>query len=370
MVTIENGKPVHRKSDRIYAFVITTVVISLLILTLSLLSSSVLRGITQIVNTSGRIRGGMQLTISSALMGEDDAKNIAYVHKQFDELVAFEQKHTLFFSEVDLQLIRNLHDKWVDTIPKILSNPNDDQLKLAKDSLWADADFLVTTISGKSTQFRKIQSTTSVLLIIAVFIELILLIRLKIVFIKGLMNSTLRDPLTGLLNRTYLLQYIEDFCRTVMNLPEKMFRVFILADIDHFKRVNDTYGHQMGDEVLVSISKAIKVNTRDNDLTFRYGGEEFLIIGAFKTIRDAVSFTERLRIAVAKESTGNLSVSMSFGMGFCEGKMDFYSIMNDADTALYAAKDHGRNCTYIQLKGGKLLSAQEFLAAEVSDYLI
>ncbi len=127
----------------------------------------------------------------------------------------------------------------------------------------------------------------------------------------------------------------------------------IMADIDHFKQINDTYGHLVGDEVLKVLVTRIGSRIRQEDFLVRWGGEEFLIV--MRTNREyAVKIAESLRKVVSGKPVEKVGdVTMSFGV--CCGKIgsekDFYNLIHRADEALYAAKQAGRN---------RVVSCQDF----------
>ncbi|MEY2952790.1 MAG: hypothetical protein RLZZ401_877 [Pseudomonadota bacterium] len=162
-----------------------------------------------------------------------------------------------------------------------------------------------------------------------------------------LREQTVRDPLTSLFNRRYLEETLDR--ELTRSLRDGKSVGVIMADIDHFKRINDTFGHQAGDKVLVSVAKALVNNVRSGDIVCRFGGEEFAIIFPGANLTLTMSRAEELRSAVSKLTFDNPekpigTVTMSFGVAVCpdqskEGK----ALLRHADTALYAAKHGGRN---------------------------
>jgi two-component system cell cycle response regulator len=122
-----------------------------------------------------------------------------------------------------------------------------------------------------------------------------------------------------------------------------------MIDADHFKRINDTYGHQTGDEVLREISARCRQTLRSNDLFGRYGGEEFLVVFPETNLDEAGAVAERLRVAVGGQPIriGNgdkvVEVTVSIGLGVHAPGLDFDKLVERADAAMYAAKQAGRN---------------------------
>lgn len=155
------------------------------------------------------------------------------------------------------------------------------------------------------------------------------------------------DALTGLWNRAAILEFLHgQFARASR---DGISVAVAIADIDHFKKVNETYGHQAGDELLRQIAKRIRKPVRPYDWVGRYGGEEFLIIAPDCTLSNAYSMCERLRFAVADkpfEIAGNkVESSLSFGVATTAetGAFDEEGLLRSADAALYLAKERGRN---------------------------
>lgn len=155
-----------------------------------------------------------------------------------------------------------------------------------------------------------------------------------------------KDPLTGLNNRHSLDQIAERFVRRSAEQQSDL--SLILLDVDHFKRINDEHGHQVGDRVLAEIGRRIRNVLRDSDVAFRVGGEEFLVLLPGANRPQAEQVAERLRSAIEDRlvtDEGNpLSVTASLGVAACLAEaaawVDCY---RRADQALYQAKEAGRN---------------------------
>jgi len=152
------------------------------------------------------------------------------------------------------------------------------------------------------------------------------------------------DSLTGVFNRRHFFKLasneIERANRYHQNLS------VILFDIDHFKSVNDTYGHPKGDSVLQSIAQRCRTNLRDVDIIGRYGGEEFIILMPSTDMTNAAIAAERLRWGVLQENidTGNGPLTISLGVAaYDENCKDIDDLLARADKALYSAKNSGRN---------------------------
>jgi diguanylate cyclase (GGDEF)-like protein/PAS domain S-box-containing protein len=161
-----------------------------------------------------------------------------------------------------------------------------------------------------------------------------------------LREESIRDPLTNLYNRRYLEDSLQrEFARA--HRDEYPISV-IMADIDHFKRVNDTYGHSVGDEVLQQLSQILLTSFRLEDIICRYGGEEFIIVMPSTTVETAFIRTENFRDTLEKttmEISGQ-KVQITLSAGVAVYPLDGSSVedvINAADRALYQAKSAGRN---------------------------
>ena len=122
----------------------------------------------------------------------------------------------------------------------------------------------------------------------------------------------------------------------------------MVVDIDHFKRVNDSFGHLAGDQVLKGVAERLKVNLSDSDLLGRFGGEEFFVLGGQDSLRLAQVQAERLRAAVAEEAFDRgdgqtLEVTISVGLACSQSGESADDLVRRADAALYQAKQGGRN---------------------------
>lgn len=164
---------------------------------------------------------------------------------------------------------------------------------------------------------------------------------------KRLKHQATHDPLTGLYNRNELERRIaDDIARaTRYNHPISIFMV----DIDHFKEINDRYGHANGDRVLRSVAFELERSLRKTDYVARFGGEEFLVVLPETPLSRAVELGERLRQRVAghRIALGDDSVSLTVSIGvasFPEIDSDWHALLDAADMAMYQAKHDGRNC--------------------------
>jgi diguanylate cyclase (GGDEF)-like protein len=150
------------------------------------------------------------------------------------------------------------------------------------------------------------------------------------------------DGLTGMLNRRALTTRVAELAAQARVTGEPI--GLVIGDLDHFKRINDEHGHAVGDAVLVDVAYTLRKELRAFDLAYRLGGEEFLVVLPGAALDEAEAVAERLREAVADQSAGGQSVTMSFGVAASGGGgFDHQAVLAAADEALYEAKRAGRD---------------------------
>jgi two-component system, cell cycle response regulator len=158
--------------------------------------------------------------------------------------------------------------------------------------------------------------------------------------------SSMTDPLTGLFNRRHIMDKIEEEASRFKR-GNKEFSL-IIADIDFFKKVNDTYGHDCGDYVLKQVSGIILESVREIDFVARWGGEEFLILIPDTGIEGGRVLADRIRMNIEKYSFQyneiQLSLTMTLGVSIFDGTSTIDEIIKKADNAMYEGKKSGRNC--------------------------
>jgi two-component system, cell cycle response regulator len=153
------------------------------------------------------------------------------------------------------------------------------------------------------------------------------------------------DPLTGLPNRRALMERLQREWALLERHRGEL--SFIMADIDHFKLVNDTHGHHVGDKLLQEVANALARSCRETDLPSRFGGEEFAIVVPGESSSGAAHLAERCRREIAKISlaigTKTVTATASFGVASAENLPSPDALVRQADAALYQAKDAGRD---------------------------
>ena len=155
-----------------------------------------------------------------------------------------------------------------------------------------------------------------------------------------------KDALTGLYNKGTAMELVKE--AIITNSNEGKLAAMIMIDLDHFKDVNDTFGHAAGDKLLEDVGKVLNDSFKGRDIVGRMGGDEFMIFMTdIKSENDAVSISTRLNKMLTKrivKTQGEVTISASIGIAICDSKMtEFEALFKRADEALYKTKKNGRN---------------------------
>ena len=183
--------------------------------------------------------------------------------------------------------------------------------------------------------------------IAVIFAEYLSLSIANIILWEKLADQSIRDPLTSLFNRRYMEETIQ---REILRAARKQTKIgVIMADIDHFKKFNDTHGHKTGDELLVKLADFFKLKIRGSDIAFRYGGEEFILILPESSAEDTYKRAEYLREEVKNMNVyfhDQLLPAITLSMGIAiypDHGIELNDLIRVADKALYKAKEQGRD---------------------------
>lgn len=207
--------------------------------------------------------------------------------------------------------------------------------------------YLLTPLQARQTEISRSFVVSVVTLLVIIFALFLLIYHLLYYFKQDMQKNFQTDPLTRLPNRNKVeLRYAE-------MLDQKKPVGVVLIDIDHFKAVNDTHGHNAGDTVLRQISAMLQGQLRDGDVVGRWGGEEFVLLLPDTTPEQSFEVAQKLRESMANmtASTGSISlqITASFGVSHTETVRPLTEILGYADDALYQAKRDGRNMVKMQL---------------------
>ena len=167
---------------------------------------------------------------------------------------------------------------------------------------------------------------------------------------RTLSEISARDSLTGLYNRWYVMEKIDSEMNRALRHGSPM--SVLMLDLDHFKKVNDSFGHSVGDEVLKVVGQVLRESCRVYDVAGRYGGEEFCVVLPETRVGNTKQVAERIRSRLASTElpVGSSSITVTASIGVAgmdsvsdEGVVSAAALLDRADRALYAAKHHGRN---------------------------
>ncbi|MEM7423496.1 MAG: PleD family two-component system response regulator [Pseudomonadota bacterium] len=164
---------------------------------------------------------------------------------------------------------------------------------------------------------------------------------------RNTMVQAVTDPLTGTYNRRYANLHLDALIDRSREQSEDL--AIMVLDLDRFKRINDTYGHNAGDSVLREFARRLEANVRVNDLVARMGGEEFMVVMPDVTVADAYDVAERVRLETESpgfeiDDAGRIiDVTVSIGFAVLQDDETMQDVIQRADKALYESKQHGRN---------------------------
>lgn len=267
--------------------------------------------------------------LGCALLILDQEKTIVFANKKALELTGYEREELL--GRKPLELLFALFSPELCSLEKLLTEGQCefDVLLKRKDG----AEFFA------HLNARLLNLNEKVSFILLTFIDITERKELE----KRLLEASIKDPLTGLYNRRFIDEALkrETAIAERYNVPFSL----ILVDLDNFKTINDIYGHDVGDKVLVSISKLLKENLRKADAIARWGGEEFLILLRNTKLSQALEVAEKLRnLLCGTEIPSVPPISASFGVAAYKKGESLDETLKRADLALYKAKAEGKNC--------------------------
>lgn len=293
-----------------------------------------------LVNKLGQIRGSIQryaklkLNNISADFVKEQIENDFNIINQFvkqNYIPDAKKPHFLY-------LLKKVKHDW----NEIKKEKSKESILITSENCWNEANNL-TNYAEQVSEYKKNKLLKKVTYITLATAFLILLIIFFVYFMikKGLEKEKIIDPLTKLYNRRHFIDNFNYF----IDLYERYKRPFsiIFLDIDNFKQINDTYGHQKGDEILINLSKHIMHELRNTDLAFRYGGEEIVIILPETELYEAYQIAERLRESIKnKIKIKSKPVTVSMGVGTYDGE-GMFSFIERVDEAVYEAKRKGKD---------------------------
>lgn len=217
--------------------------------------------------------------------------------------------------------------------------------KKANNALMESQNKLKIRLVAEVQDEKVAQQYNFTLIIITVIVFVLLLFR-QLRIRKKLILLTRIDALTGIANRNTLFEHGEKMVANFTEQPEEL--SILLLDLDHFKKINDNFGHHVGDEVLIVVSGLLKETMRSRDMLSRFGGEEFVALLPFADSNKAKAIAMRINDKIAQYDFSSLvlqtRVTFSVGVATMTDKqMSFDDLLHNADLAMYQAKEQGRN---------------------------
>jgi diguanylate cyclase (GGDEF)-like protein len=316
------------------------------------LGQLVLGGPMKIIQGGEAIFGRMPVFIG--VPAEDDGDET----QEFWGLVSVTLKFPEILERAELEIFNTYHEAYElwrinpDTNEKQVIADNYNILKPGRHFIEKPVDILNAQWRLKVWQkYTWYNHPDNIALIIAgIFISLLVFLVMQNNYdLKNMQNvfelMAITDHLTGISNRRHFLEIVRIGIEKARRSNEDCY--FIMFDIDKFKDINDTYGHQIGDKVLMDVTARIKTNIRPYDLFARYGGEEFLIFISGLNKDEICDLTERLRLSLCSRKFEYDNISFKCSASFGIAYMYDYNLdkaIKQSDDAMYAAKRNGRNC--------------------------
>ena len=258
--------------------------------------------------------------------------SILYSNPSFEKLSGYSGKDLLLKKFADL-LNESDAEVFYTNIDKLL----------VQKKLYVDQELQLINKKGKIIWIRiktsLIKNTDKTL-----FLNIITNISKEKLEYEKLSNIAYFDALTGIYNRRKFNELFLNEYRRAKRYERNLCGIFF--DIDHFKKINDTYGHDIGDRVLQELSGLVQVHVRETDYFARWGGEEFVILLPETDVKSALTLAEHIRSHIVENSFTKVGkVTASFGVTQLRGQEQQKSFIKRLDTALYQAKQEGRNCS-------------------------
>ncbi|WP_457642125.1 GGDEF domain-containing protein [Persephonella sp.] len=297
---------------------------------------------SEVINLSGKIRGNIQRIVKLSVVGTPPDRLVDIIDYYVDSLIEKENYLSLPFS-VNINEISRLENCWKDIKKNILKEKEIDKVKLIdiSEKCW----YLANEVTYRYQKLAQENVNYFIAIFsingIVTFIVLGILIVIAEREVKGRLEFHANyDPLTKVLNRRSFIKVYN----SIINREDIFPASLIVLDIDDFKRINDTYGHTVGDKVLKRFVDVIKKNIRKNDFFVRWGGEEFIIFFPKTDIKQAQLIAEKLRKLVENINfEEGFKVTVSIGLTEVKKGEFLVEVIKRADKALYIAKRNSKN---------------------------
>jgi len=314
----------------------------------------------KLINETGIIRGSIQRATKLMLYGEIEkaSKIIEKINKKLKIIICNARESNEFTSVITKNFI-SLQKKWFLLKNLLLEYKQTKDKKLIKkivnlsEDCWYTADAVVLNTQiitqNRIGGIRIFYVILGLNILTAVFVIILVYLYIK----KRLEYESSHDILTDLYNRRFFEKLFEQKFEQAKRYNRSL--SLILFDIDHFKKINDTFGHKMGDKVLTKLANIVKNSIRKSDIVCRVGGEEFAIICPETNKDEAFKIAEKIRIIIENTNFEKIEkVTISLGIAELKEKQSKEELYRNADIAMYHSKRKGRNKSTIFSK--KLLT--------------
>jgi diguanylate cyclase (GGDEF)-like protein len=326
-----------------------------------LLSKSITNGLPYLVEYFARIRG-LASSVSNHKLNQDiqiqiqnqiymieellkNAKDISFLNNSnFSQILLQSQKEEIRYIKKELLETKTIHLSGLEIFNRITKN-----IDFLNQLYIKNMQKLMKIYNNEIMQKSHIQS----LIILICILSIIIVIAINFFYfskiqkyIKEVEHLNIIDPMTQLYNRRFLENFIEKFISQVQRQNE--YFSILMIDIDFFKKVNDTYGHDVGDKVIIAVANVLQENIRKSDLAIRYGGEEFMVLLHYADKEAAYTIANKLKEKFAQiefeTKKGSFSKTLSIGISeFPKDNNSIWECIKLADEALYVAKTSGRD---------------------------
>ena len=301
------------------------------------------------INRTGILRGSIQRIIKlefsqwkeSNIKSDEQIKNTdALIEQLKSSKWAKVGRYTMSFDQ--------LVNSWVEMKGLIASyrqNPivsTKEAIMDKSETLWKESNIAVDNAQLESEKKISYFNFLFFILLINIFLIIVIIIFLRNYVQKNLEIAVNHDPLTGIYNRAFLYGFLSKVLKDIDRYPRSL--SLITFDIDHFKKINDTFGHGVGDLVLKELTKLVSQSIRSSDVFARIGGEEFLIASPNTDFKGAMELSEKLRSRIEQNNFLQAGhVTVSFGVTVYKENDTMDDFFKRSDVALYKAKNNGRN---------------------------
>ena len=292
-----------------------------------------------IVNQLGKIRGDIQrFTKLKIINNSKYIKTQKEIDAIFNSLSSMFEKENIIPSSCKKEFISKFYS--LKNLWKNIKNSNN--IIALSETAWIKSNTVINDYEKiHKLKFNSLLKSMDIFIYVSIIFLSIITFIVYFKIKKGLEIDIINDKLTGLYNRLFFDKQYSYLTNRSMkeNSPLSM----IIIDIDNFKKINDTYGHKKGDLILQKVGEVLKRSIRKNDLAFRYGGEEFVILLPDTHLKEAHIIADRIRnIIPQKIKINNNPITISGGVGEYKGE-DARDFFKKIDKALYEAKKSGKN---------------------------